>query len=62
MTNDLPGDSTVTSRLGDTVDYVLDVLTQSLHRGEDTVLDVYSQDFRPESDERRAYDEAIQFR
>ena len=54
------GDSIVTPRLGDTVEYVLEVLTNSVHRGEDIVLYTFGQDFCPH--ERRAYNETVQFR
>ena len=54
------GDSIVTPRLAETVEYVLQVLTNSVHRGEDIVLDIFGQDFEPH--ERRAYNETVQFR
>ena len=42
------------------MEYVLEALTVSLHRGEDIVLYIFGQDFFPH--ERRAYNETVQFR
>ena len=42
------------------MEYVLEVVTNSVHRGEDIVLYTFVQDFYPH--ERRAYNETVQFR
>ena len=42
------------------MEFVLGALTNTVHRGEETVLDTLGQFFKPH--ERRAYDETVQFR
>ena len=50
----------LTPRLRGEVEFVLDVFAESLHRGEDEVMDIFGPDFEPH--ERRALAEASLFR
>ena len=50
----------LTPRLRAELEFVLDVFADSLHRGEDEVMDIFGPDFEPH--ERRALAEASLFR